>query len=331
MGEKIFPVISTGGVETENPIWLAPLAGVTTRAFRDFHRRMGAGLTHTEMISATGLLYKNKKTFKMIGDSSEPEPTVVQLFGPSAPEIVRAAEAALRIKRFDAIEINMACPMPKVTKKCGGASLLSNPDEAAMMVAGLKPLGPPVWVKLRKTLEGSRHIGTINFCKKMRDAGADLLIIHGRTPAQRYEGESDKEAVISAAREFPGLVAATGDFFTPGDAEFYLNGGCVAVLAARGVIKDALLIPRTLHALGRAVDGKLIDPSVPDRADMLLAAGMDAKSRDGERHAIVMIKRLMAGMFKGSRGVSELKRTVASSGDWPSLEDALLRFAENRR
>jgi len=319
---------SIGGVEAANPIWLAPLAGVTTRAFRDFHKRMGAGLVHTEMISATGVLYKNKKTFRMIGDGSEPGPAAVQLFGPDASGMVHAAEAVLRIKRFDALEINMACPMPKVTKKCGGASLLFNPTEAAMMVTGLKSLGPPVWVKLRKTDENTHPLGTIDFCLKMLDAGADLLIIHGRTPAQRYEGTADKEAVVSAARKFPGMIAATGDFFAPEDARHYLDGGCVAVLAARGAIKDAFLIPRTLHALGYEANAKLIDPPLPDRVDMMLAAGMEAKSREGERHALVMIKRLMAGMFKGSRGVSELRRVAASCGDWTSLENALLRFAD---
>ncbi|MCL2684522.1 MAG: tRNA-dihydrouridine synthase, partial [Synergistaceae bacterium] len=228
----------------------------------------------------------------------------------------------------EALEVNMACPMPKVTKKCGGASLLLNPTGAAMIVASLKPLGLPVWVKIRKIGEKTHPLGTIDFCRKMFDAGADLLIIHGRTPAQRYEGAADKEAIFSAARKFPGLIVASGDYFTPADAELYLGGGCSAVLAARGAIKDAFLIPRTLHALGYETDEKLLDPPMADRVKMLLAAGMEAKSREGERHALVMTKRLMAGMLKGSRGVSALKQNVASCRDWVSLEEALLRFAE---
>ncbi|MDR1137785.1 MAG: tRNA-dihydrouridine synthase family protein, partial [Synergistaceae bacterium] len=188
-----------GGVETSSQIWLAPLAGVTTRPYRDFHRRMGAGLVHTEMISAIGLSYKNEKTLFMLGDGEEEGPVALQLFGPEADVMANAAEIALRVKRFGAIEINMACPMPKVMKRCGGASLLLNPGESSRMVSALKTFGLPVWAKIRKTDERVHPMTTENFCAELMESGADLLIVHGRTPAQRYEGAADKEAVISAA------------------------------------------------------------------------------------------------------------------------------------
>jgi tRNA-dihydrouridine synthase B len=317
-----------GGVEVSNPIWLAPLAGVTTRAFRAFHRRAGAGLVHTEMISATGLLYKNKKTFRMIGGDSEPGPVVLQFFGPDALDMARAADIALKIRRFDVVEINMACPMPKVTKKCGGASLLMDPLMAGRMVSGLKVFGLPVWAKIRRTDDKIHPLRTEDFCGEMLAAGADLLIVHGRTPAQRYEGVADKEAVISAARKFPGFVAASGDFYAPEDAKYYLDGGCAAVLAARGVIKDAFLIPETLNDLGYAADEKYLGPADAERIEMLISAVADAKSSDGERHAMVMARRMLPGVLKGSRGVSGLRQSVASCGDWAVMERALIEFAE---
>jgi tRNA-dihydrouridine synthase B len=153
------------------------MAGVTTRPYRDFHRRMGAGLAHTEMISAIGAARENKKTLLMLGSEEEHGPTVLQLFGPNADVMAEAAEAALRFRRFCSIEINMACPMPKVTKRCGGASLLLNPGESARMVSALKTFGLPVWAKIRKTDERAHPMTTENFCALMLENGADLLII----------------------------------------------------------------------------------------------------------------------------------------------------------
>jgi tRNA-dihydrouridine synthase B len=278
------------------------------------------------MISAVGLSYKNKKTFRMIGDDSEPGPVVLQLFGPDTDVMSRAAEIALEVKRFDALEINMACPMPKVTKKCGGASLLKDPDKARLMISEMKNLGLPVWAKIRKTISGEYILGTDDFCGEMLESGADLLIVHGRTPAQRYEGSADKESVISAARKFPGFIAASGDFYSPEDAKYYLDNGCVAVLAARGAIKDAFLIPKTLASLGFETEGMYLDPRAADQISLLIESGREAKSNEGESHALVMTRRILSGMLKGTQGISSLRQACASCGDWASLEKTIECF-----
>jgi tRNA-dihydrouridine synthase B len=320
------PVI--GGVETANRIWLAPLAGVTTRPYRDLQRRLGVGLAHTEMISAIGLSYENEKTLLMLGDEDEEGPTALQLFGPEAGVMARAAEIALRVRRFCAIEINMACPMPKVTKKCGGASLLHDPALSARMVSALKTLGLPVWAKIRKT-DGRVHpLTTENFCAELLERGADLLIVHGRTPAQRYEGTSDKNTVISAAGKFPGAIAASGDFFEPADAEYYLENGCAAVMAARGVIRDTFLVPKTLDRMGFAVGEKFLNPSAADRIEMLTETCRAAKAAAGERLALVMSRRLLSGMLKGIPGAASLRRACADCDNFESIERALAGFRD---
>jgi tRNA-dihydrouridine synthase B len=279
------------------------------------------------MVSAVGLSYKNKKTGGMIGDGDEPGPAALQLFAPDAASLMRGAELACGMRRFDALEINMACPMPKVTRKCGGAALLSNPAEARRMVSSLKSLGYPAWVKLRITDARVHPLPTSGFCGEMLSAGADLLILHGRTPAQRYEGSADKEIVCRVSAEFPGMIAASGDFFSPPDAMRYLDAGCVSVLAARGVLKDAYLIPKTLHALGADVDEKLWAPSTEERIDALIKAGRAASSREGERYSRVMAVRMLPGMLKGLPGVSALRNSCSSCGDWLSIEKKLREFA----
>jgi tRNA-dihydrouridine synthase B len=324
-GEKKLKI---GGLEVSGPIWLAPLADVTTATFRALHRELGASLTHTEMISAVGLSYKNKKTFRMLGETAEPDPIVLQLFGPDPEAMENGASRALCAKRFDAIEINMACPMPKVTKKCGGASLLSNPDTASVMVKNLKAFGLPVWVKLRITDRMVHPLCTEDFCGLMLESGADLLILHGRTPAQRYEGFADKEAVLSASCKFPGMVAATGDFFAPEDAKIYLDGGCPSVLAARGVMKDTFLIPKTLKYLGYPANENFLDPSANNQLELMIKTGRAAKDRESESYSLVMVRRLLSGMLKGHPGVISLRQVCSACRDWDSLEKVLSGFGD---
>jgi tRNA-dihydrouridine synthase B len=240
-----------------------------------------------------------------------------------------AAEVVLRFRRFDAIEINMACPMPKVTKRCGGAALLLNPGEAARMVSVLKTFGLPVWAKVRKTDERVHPMTTENFCAELTEHGADLLIIHGRTPAQRYEGAADKGTVISVAGKFPGAVVASGDFFAPPDAEYYLNNGCAAVMAARGALKDAFLIPKTLGYLGLRVEEKFSNPTVSEQIKMLTEACVRAKSIGNGRSELAALRRLLFGMFKGVPGAASLRRMCAPCGDIESFEKILIEFCSN--
>jgi tRNA-dihydrouridine synthase B len=317
-----------GGVEVSSPIWLAPLAGVTTRTFRSFHARMGAGLVHTEMISAVGLTYMNKKTRRLLGDEGESDPVALQLFGPDADSMARGAELALGERRFDALEINMACPMPKVTKRGAGASLLGRPDEARRMVSSLTGFGLPVWAKLRVTPRNGSEAGTEEFARGLLAAGAALLLVHGRTPAQRYEGTADKDRVRSLAARFPGLIAASGDYYAPQDALYYLDGGCVAVLAARGALRDAYLIPRTNAALGRGVPERLTDPTVADRAMALISLGRQGVADEGERLTLALMRRMLSGAFKGYYGAAAVRNACAACRDWPCMESVLSGVAD---
>jgi tRNA-dihydrouridine synthase B len=157
----------------------------------------------------------------------------------------------------------------------------------------------------------------------MLEAGADLLAVHGRTPAQRYEGAADKEAVCLAARRFHGLIAGSGDYYAPSDAKTYLDGGCVAVLAARGVLRDTFLIPRTLKILGLDVPRSLSDPTVADQLSALVDIGRCGIAREGERFTLVLVKRMLAGLFKGFPGAAGIRQSCARFCDWASMEKFL--------
>ena len=140
-----------GGLELKNNLCLAPLAGITILPVREFFTSLGAALTHTEMISCSGLTRDNAKTFDMIKTSEHEAPLVLQLFASDSKILISGALKALETQeKFSALGINMACPMPKIIKNGSGSALLKNPDEAFKMTRDLKSFGLPVWVKIRK-------------------------------------------------------------------------------------------------------------------------------------------------------------------------------------
>lgn len=309
-------------------MWLAPMAGVSVRAFREWHRRAGAGLTHTEMVSAVGLLRGGEKTASLLGGDDERGPTALQLFAPDAESIVRGAEIALARRSFDALEINMACPMPKVMKRGSGAALLDRRDEAAEMIAQLKRLGLPVWAKIRIAEKRYGPGCTDAFCEALLDAGAALVMVHGRTPSQRYEGSADRAEVLRLARKYRGAIFASGDVFEPSDAAEYISGGCVGALAARGAVRDAYLIPRANALLGLDVQRCMSDPSAVDQLRALREIGELGVRYGGERSALILVKRMLGGMVRGFSGAAEARRECSICCTWLELSQRIDRLEE---
>ncbi|HOG13559.1 MAG TPA: tRNA-dihydrouridine synthase family protein [Synergistales bacterium] len=305
----------------KNPVWLAPLAGITTTSVRLFFKSMGAGLTHTEMISCAGLAHGSRKTFSMLRTIEGEGPLVLQLFAPDEVTLFEGARRALSRSSFDAISINMACPMPKVTKKGAGSSLLERPETAAAMVRALMPLGLPVWAKTRKPPPAS-PMDTLSFSGMLLEAGASHVCIHGRTPAQKYGGRADRDAVVRSAKAFPGMIAASGDIFSVDDTLGLLGEGCSAVFVARGALKDPFLIPATLHRCGFRVDERLLAPELDTRLDLITFLGERMLQEEGEKTAVVLLKRLLSGMFKGFSGASRFRKALFGTTDWRGMSEA---------
>lgn len=318
---------SIGGVAVNNPVWLAPMAGITFGSVRQFYRRLGAGLVHTEMVSALGLCHRGRKTRELLYGSEAERPCVLQLFGSDAGDIARGADAALSVRSFEALEVNMACPMPKVMKRGGGAKVMDDPYEAAKMIRELKKTGLPVWSKIRVTPHG-RAFTTIRLCEALFAAGADFIFVHGRTPAQRYEGTASRDAVGEIAGEFSGRIGGSGDCYRPEDFADYLSRGCAAVLAGRGFLRDALLIPRVLSRLGADIPAAFLSPSADEQAQILLELGRSIYNSEGEALAMSMARRMLASLFKGFPGASALRRRGAVARTWGDMEYLLLNRAE---
>ena len=325
--------IKAGGLELDNELWLAPLAGITTAPVRAFYSSLGAGLTHTEMISCMGLLRDNRKTEKMLlllPEEALPEESggsnstnvVLQLFSGDSDTMAKGAEAALTagarmgLLRFAALGINMACPMPKVTKRGAGAALMETPAVASEMTRGLKRLGLPVWVKTRVSGDMDR---TLRFVELLVESGADNVCIHGRTPPQRYEGRADRKQTAEAARRFPGKISASGDVYMVEDVKEYLEMGCVGVMLARGALANPYLFLQALSALGLNISESDSNPAKAIRLSQLCFLGGRIREIFGAGHAVVLLKRLLGGTLKGAPGSAELRRRVGAVTDLDEL------------
>lgn len=314
-----------GGVPVTNPIFIAPMAGVTFLSFRLFHKELGASLVHTEMVSALGLIYGGAKTREYLVGSPLEEPCVLQLFGDTPDNISHGAEIALSVRSFPALQVNMACPMPKVTKKGAGSALLSDIKKSGQIITALKKFNLPVWAKIR-LVGGDIPYNTEDFCQELLDNGCDFIAVHGRTRAQRYEGTSNKSAVISLAQKFKGLIGASGDIFTPEDSQFFLQNGAEAVFLARGLLRDAFLVPKTLSLLGYNVPQKYLTPSMQDQTDLLVTLGRKVLACEGEKRAVVLAKRQAAALFKGTAGAALLRQQISFCRHWQEIEGILQQF-----
>lgn len=295
-------MITAGGLNLRSPLCLAPMAGVTTITVREFFSELGASLTHTEMISCAGLIRDNAKTFDMIKVSEHESPLVIQLFASDEKTLVSGAECVLKSgNRFAAFGINMACPMPKITRNGSGSALLKDSQKASRMVEGLKHLGLPVWVKIRKLDDDNNN--TLKFTETLINAGADNICIHGRTPSQRYEGLADRSIIAETSRRFKGYISASGDVRTIEDIDEYLSFGCVIVMIARGAVSNPFLFEE-FNGIYRTHEEKL---------ESLMRFSERTFELSGEHKALVLLKRFAGSMLRFNEGSAELRRRAMMS------------------
>ena len=302
----------TGGIDLKTPLCLAPLAGITSLPVREFFSEHGASLTHTEMISCAGLIRDNAKTFDMLAVSEHEAPLIVQLFGNDDGLLLAGAEVVMnRCSHFSGFGINMACPMPKITRNGSGAAVMKKPDLAARMVKAVKTLGLPVWVKIRRLDDDT---DTLRLVEVLAEAGADNVCIHGRTCAQRYEGVADREIVRKAAAKFPGLIGASGDVRTVEDIREYLSYGCVVIMLARGIITDPFMFE---EFCGQTRTNE-------DRLSELIRFSYRAEELAGGHRALVLLKRFAGSVLRFSRGSAELRRQAMTAESVGTLREILL-------
>jgi len=236
-GDSLLRPLTIGGLVLDRRLFMAPMAGLTTQAFRRSVRRWGAGLVHTEMIAAMGIVHGNRRTLDYLACGSDEHPIGFQLFGGDATALARAAEACVAAGA-DLVDLNMACPVRKVVKTGAGAALLGAPEaaEAAVRaVVAAVPAHVPVTVKIRSGLREGDEAGR-RLAPRLVAAGAAAICVHPRTAAQLYRGRADHTVTATLAAELPVPVVASGDVDGRAAALALLDRGAAAVMLARHAV-----------------------------------------------------------------------------------------------
>lgn len=317
-----------GNLEIDNNIFLAPMAGVTDSSYRKICRKKNAGLLYTEMVSSKGLYYGDKKTEQIMKTDDIERPIALQIFGSDSEIIKRVIYDQLNKRdEFVIIDINMGCPAPKIVKNGDGSALMKSPELVSEIVKAAKSVSEkPLTVKIRKGWDDS-SINAVEIAKRIEEAGADALTIHGRTRAEFYTGTADWDIIKKVKGSVNIPVIGNGDIFSPEDIKKMMDyTGCDAVMIGRGAKGNPWIFSMGYDYLK---SGVYVPPTPMEKIDMCLEHLEYLTADKAERIGSMEIRKHIAWYLKGLRGSSEVRDMVNRAPDKESLRDIILTYREN--
>lgn len=305
-----------GTVQIDGYAALAPMAGVTDRAFRRLCRDMGASFTVGEMVSAKGLTYGDRKSDELLALEPDVRPAAVQLFGDDPAILAEAARRAMRYQP-DWIDLNMGCPAPKIVGNHCGSALMREPELCRRLVQAVKEAVPvPVTVKLRKGYD-RQHVNAVEVALACEAGGADAIAVHGRTREQMYAPPVDWDIIRQVKQAVRVPVIGNGDVTDARSAAaLYEETGCDHILVGRGALGRPWIFSQIQAYLEHGT--LLPDPPVSRRMALLMGQVQQTVAEKGEYIALLQARKHAAWYMTGLRGAAALRR---QAGELKTLED----------
>ncbi|MFB5679098.1 tRNA dihydrouridine synthase DusB [Paenibacillus terreus] len=317
-------MLKIGDIEMKNQVVLAPMAGVCNPAFRLIAKEFGAGLVCAEMVSDKAIVHGNKRTREMLFVDEREKPLSLQIFGGDRESLVEAAKVVDQETNADIIDINMGCPVPKVTKCDAGARWLLDPNKIYEMVSAVvDAVNKPVTVKMRIGWD-SEHIYVVENAKAVERAGGKAVSVHGRTREQLYTGHADWSYIKQVKESVSIPVIGNGDVVTPEDARRMLDEtGCDGVMIGRGALGNPWMLYRTIQYLET---GELLsDPTAEEKIRVAILHMDRLVALKGEAVAVREMRKHLAWYLKGLKGSARVKDMVMEE----TKRDEMVRILEN--
>ncbi|MBM7663452.1 nifR3 family TIM-barrel protein [Bacillus mesophilus] len=302
-------MLKIGDIQIKNQVVLAPMAGVCNAAFRLTVKEFGAGLVCAEMVSDKAILYKNAKTMGMLYIDEQEKPLSLQIFGGEKETLVEAAKFVDKNTTADIIDINMGCPVPKITKCDAGAKWLLDPNKIYEMVAAVADaVDKPVTVKMRMGWD-ENHIYAIENARAVERAGGKAVALHGRTRVQMYEGHANWDIIKEVKQAVSIPVIGNGDVQTPQDAKRMLDEtGVDGVMIGRAALGNPWMIYQTVKYLET---GELMpEPSVREKIDVCILHLDRLIALKGESVAVREMRKHAAWYLKGIPGNAKVRNGI---------------------
>lgn len=309
--------LNIGGVPLKSHAVLAPMAGVSDRAYRELCVRFGAAYCISEMVSSKALSFNSKKSEELMEISDLERPCGIQIFGDDPKCMADAAKHALENKP-DIIDINMGCPAPKISSNGSGSALMKNPRLCGEIVKAVTAVTDiPVTVKIRKGWDDD-SVNAVEVAKICESAGAAAITVHGRTRQQYYKPPVDYD-IIKAVRESVSVpVIANGDIDSAERAKEVMDiTGCDLVMIGRATLGNPWIFSQ-INAYLENPNVKIHTPDLEERLGVMIEHIGKMVEYKGEHMAMLQARKLVVGYFKGMKGAAALRN---EAGKIKTLDD----------
>lgn len=309
--------LNIGCVPLKSHAVLAPMAGVSDRAYRELCVRFGAAYCVSEMVSSKALSFNSKKSEELMEISDLERPCGIQIFGDDPKCMADAAKHALENKP-DIIDINMGCPAPKISSNGSGSALMKNPRLCGEIVKAVTAVTDiPVTVKIRKGWDDD-SVNAVEVAKICESAGAAAITVHGRTRQQYYKPPVDYD-IIKAVRESVSVpVIANGDIDSAERAKKVMDiTGCDLVMIGRATLGNPWIFSQ-INAYLENPNVKIHTPDLEERLGVMIEHIGKMVEYKGEHMAMLQARKLVVGYFKGMKGAAALRN---EAGKIKTLDD----------